>query len=364
MHSPSNAVSLSHVSRVIAGRNLLADISLDLAVGEFFALVGPSGSGKSTLLKMISGIDPPTKGEVWIDGQNVTQLPPYQRPVHTVFQNYALFPHLSVADNVAFPLKVAGVTKADSVPKVTKALRLVRLEAFANRSVTTLSGGERQRVAVARALVDEPKCVLFDEPLAALDPHLRSSTLEMIQEIQQRLGLTYVYVTHDRQEALKAAHRCALLKEGRLVQVGTPQELYQRPATAFAASFMGPIHWVSARRTGSRSLSIPSVTGMATLEVTHELRPEDIELVVGLRPEGVRIGSNEPLQAKLEGIEFCGATSLVKLRLENGEAIVAETRGGVGGASPGDLVRVGWSSQSMHVFPKGMGVSPERKGEM
>lgn len=349
MTSQTPAVSIRNLTRTIAGRNILEGIELELAEGEFFALVGPSGSGKSTLLKMISGIDSPTQGEVWLDGKEITHLPAYQRPVHTVFQSYALFPHLNVAGNVRFPLKVAGVTGPEAERKVEAALKMVRLESLAKRDVTTLSGGERQRVAIARSLVDEPRCVLFDEPLAALDPHLRNSTLEMIQEIQKRQGLTYVYVTHDRQEALKAADRCALMRDGKLVQVGTPQELYQRPTSIFSASFLGPISWVHAKRGEQNKMLI---AGESVSMEAGKRMPEGVgEFVVGIRPEEVQIGGTQPFTAVVESTEFCGARSVLRLRLQGGDVVLAEARGGVAAPRIGDTVRLGWDFQAMHLFP-------------
>lgn len=349
MTSHAPAVSIRNLTRTIAGRNILEGINLDLAEGEFFALVGPSGSGKSTLLKMISGIDSPTQGEVWLDGKEITHLPAYQRPVHTVFQSYALFPHLNVAGNVRFPLKVAGVSGPEAERKVEAALKMVKLESMAKRSVATLSGGERQRVAIARALVDEPRCVLFDEPLAALDPHLRNSTLEMIQEIQRRLGLTYVYVTHDRQEALKAAGRCALMRDGKLVQVGTPQELYQQPTSVFSASFLGAISWIRAKRGERQTVTVEGES--VAIELKQELPVGVNDFVVGIRPEDVQLGEDQPFKAVVESAEFGGARSLLKLRLRGGDVVLAESREGVSALRVGDSVRLGWDVKAMHLYP-------------
>lgn len=325
------AIAICGVTRELGGWAILGGIDLAVERGEFFALVGPSGSGKSTLLKMVSGIDQPTSGEVWLDGENVTRVPPYRRPVHTVFQNYALFPHLSVAGNVGFPLAVAGMSRADRDKRVAKALALVKMEAFASRAITNLSGGERQRVAVARALVDEPRCILFDEPLSALDPHLRVATLEMIQEIQDRLKITYLYVTHDRQEALRAADRVAVLRGGKLEQVGSPTELYQRPMSAFVASFLGPINWIPGER-------------------------KDVTL--GIRPEDVRIDASGRVEARVIGCDFCGATSQVRLEVAGGTHIVAEVRGPLPDLARGAAVRLAWASDAEHEFPAGPDCAP------
>ena len=239
------AVELKGVCKGFGDRTILSGIDLAIARGEVLVLVGPSGSGKSTLLKIVSGIETPDAGQVWLSGEDCTEVPPYRRPVHTVFQNYALFPHLDVAGNVAFPLAVAGVPAARRGPLVEQALGWVHMQRHARRRIDALSGGEKQRVALARALVDQPQCVLLDEPLSALDPHLRAGTLELLEELQAELGLTYLFITHDREEALRIGHRIGVLNHGRLEQIGPPEEVYRRPATAFVASFLGKINWLS-----------------------------------------------------------------------------------------------------------------------
>src|SRR3954469_21912925 len=236
---------------------VLDDINLSVARGEIVVIVGPSGCGKSTLLKIVSGIETADRGQVLLSGRDCTALPAYRRPVHTVFQNYALFPHLDVTADVAFPLNVAGVPRAAGERLVHEALGWVKLQAHARRRVDSLSGGERQRVALARALVDSPHCVLLDEPLSALDPHLRAETLELLQGIQKRLETTFLFITHDREEALRLGHRIGVLNGGRLEQVGTPQEMYDAPRTAFVASFLGKINWIAGdcvHSSGSRAI--------------------------------------------------------------------------------------------------------------
>ena len=348
--SNTPAISIRGVSREFAGRKVLDGIDLAVERGEFFALVGPSGSGKSTLLKMVSGIDQPTTGEVWLEGENVTHVPPYRRPVHTVFQNYALFPHLSVAGNVGFPLKVAGIARTECDVKVKKALGLVKMGAFANRQITNLSGGERQRVAVARALVDEPRCILFDEPLSALDPHLRVATLAMIQEIQDRLGITYLYVTHDRQEALRAANRVAVLKDGTLRQIGSPEELYRRPNSPFVASFLGPINWLSAERTEVNGGLGARLADGAVLSLRDGIHPHSQQITLGVRPEDVRIGDEGLVSAEVLSLDFCGSSQQVHLALADGTKLTADMRGEIPQLVKGAKVRVSWDVDSMHVF--------------
>jgi ABC-type Fe3+/spermidine/putrescine transport system ATPase subunit len=322
------AVQLVGLHKEYGGRVILDGIELSVARGEFFALLGPSGSGKSTLLKMVSGIETPDKGDVVLAGHVVTSVPPYRRPVHTVFQNYALFPHLNVAENVGFPLRVAGVSRAQRTERISRALSWVRMEGFAQQRVDRLSGGERQRVALARALVDDPEVVLLDEPLSALDPHLRGQTLELLQETQARLKATYLYVTHDREEALRAAHRIAVLNGGRLEQVGTPEELYHHPRTAFVAGFIGPINWLPASLVANAA---PSAT-------------------VGVRPEHIRLGGDGPLEAKVVQRQFAGASVSLRLALADGTTLTAEFPGDLSAPAVGDTVRVGWPADRVHVF--------------
>jgi ABC-type Fe3+/spermidine/putrescine transport system ATPase subunit len=336
------AVQIVEVHKRYGDRVILDGIDLTVGQGEFFALLGPSGSGKSTLLKMVSGIETADQGEVLLGGQDVTGVPPYRRPVHTVFQNYALFPHLNVAENVAFPLRVAGVARAEREERVRRALGWVKLEGFARQRVERLSGGERQRVALARALVDEPAVVLLDEPLSALDPHLRHQTLELLQETQARLKATYLYVTHDREEALRAAHRIGVLNRGRLEQVGTPEDLYHCPRTAFVAGFVGPINW------------LPPVGPVGNRpEAPAGWKPAP--RITGVRPEHLRLGSAGILQARVVQRQFAGASVSVRLTTDDGTSLTAELPGDVPVPVVGEPVWVSWPPERAHVFEEGPG---------
>jgi spermidine/putrescine transport system ATP-binding protein len=215
--------------------------------GEFFSLLGPSGCGKTTTLRMIAGLEEPTEGEILLEGRDVSRVPPYRRNVHTVFQDYALFPHMNVRKNVWFPLKMRGVSLANAKERIERVLRIVSMEGFERRLPQQLSGGQRQRVALARSLVDEPAALLLDEPLGALDFKLRVAMQKVLKDIQRTVGITFIYVTHDQTEALTMSDRIAVMKDGRVHQVGTPDEIYNSPATAFVASFIGDMNFLHGR---------------------------------------------------------------------------------------------------------------------
>lgn len=347
------AVELRGVRKQWGQRAILDGIDLAIDRGEVFVLVGPSGSGKSTLLKMVSGIERPDSGRVLLAGRDCTDLPPYRRAVHTVFQSYALFPHLDVAGNVAFPLSVAGVPRGERDKRVAAALGWVRLENHARRRVETLSGGERQRVALARALVNEPQCVLLDEPLSALDPHLRTSTLELLQEIQSRLHVTYLYVTHDREEALRIGHRVGVLNHGRLEQVGTPQEIYRRPRTAFVASFLGRINWFAAESIqGADGLMLKAAPGVVLPQpAADKAATGNGAWRIGVRPEDLRLEDTGFAPATVISRQFTGHSHLVRVELDDGTQVLVDERRADLAAEPGQAVRLGWDPAGMHVFP-------------
>jgi putative spermidine/putrescine transport system ATP-binding protein len=243
-------------------------VDLEIRAGAFFSMLGPSGSGKTTCLRMIAGFEQPTEGRVHLGGRDVTDLPPYERDVNTVFQDYALFPHMTVGQNVEYGLMVHGVPRGARRSRAAAALRMVRLDGFEGRKPSQLSGGQRQRVALARALVNEPTVLLLDEPLGALDLKLRQQMQGELKSIQQRVGLTFIYVTHDQEEALNMSDRLAVLNQGRIEQVGTPAEVYERPATGFVAGFVGVSNVLD---------------GRAARAVSGEARPFTI------RPEKIRM---------------------------------------------------------------------------
>lgn len=257
-NSSTPAIRFDSVSRYFGEVKAVDRVDLEIRDGEFFSMLGPSGSGKTTCLRMIAGFDNPTAGRIFLYGQDVSNLPPYERNVNTVFQDYALFPHMTIADNIAYGLMVKGVARARRYQQVDEMLELVRLPGFGQRKPSQLSGGQRQRVALARALINHPRVLLLDEPLGALDLKLRQQMQVELKSIQQRVGITFIFVTHDQEEALTMSDRMAVFNEGRIVQVGTPGEIYERPASPFVAGFVGTSNLIDgevARRiTGSTQM--------------------------------------------------------------------------------------------------------------
>jgi spermidine/putrescine transport system ATP-binding protein len=288
-HGETTSVELRSVTKRFEGLVAVDDLSLDLAGGEFFTLLGPSGCGKTTTLRMIAGFERPTSGEIRIEGEDVAQLPPHKRPTNTVFQSYALFPHLSVEANVAFGLKRKKVTKDEIAERVKAELERVGLASHANRRPSQLSGGMQQRVALARALVNLPKVLLLDEPLGALDLKLRKELQVELKRIQRDVGITFVYVTHDQEEALTMSDRIAVMNRGRVEQVATPEEVYDRPATTFVAGFIGVSNLMPATVTGSQEVKLDegttistSTDGFSTGDRCHAVvRPEKLRVELG-----------------------------------------------------------------------------------
>lgn len=234
-----SAVLFQNVGRHFGEVKAVDDVTLEIKDGEFFSMLGPSGSGKTTCLRMIAGFDRPSTGQIFLYGQDVSNLPPYERPVNTVFQDYALFPHMTVGENIAYGLMIKGIEKGQRKKQVDEMLDLVRLTGFADRKPSQLSGGQRQRVALARALINHPKVLLLDEPLGALDLKLRQQMQVELKAIQQRVGITFIFVTHDQEEALTMSDRIAVFNLGRIEQVGSPAEIYEHPHTSFVAGFVG-----------------------------------------------------------------------------------------------------------------------------
>jgi putative spermidine/putrescine transport system ATP-binding protein len=335
------AVEFRSVSRHFGPVKAVDNVDLTIAEGSFFAMLGPSGSGKTTCLRLISGFEKPTSGEIRIFGEDSGDIPPNRRNVNTVFQDYALFPHMNVRDNVGYGLMVRGIDRAARHAKAEEMLSLVKLAGYGDRKPAQLSGGQRQRVALARALVNEPKVLLLDEPLGALDLKLREAMQDELKSLQQRLGITFVFVTHDQGEALSMADRVAVFSEGRIAQVGRPAEIYERPATRFVADFVGS---------------------------SNVLTPELVERLGGgrrwasLRPEAIRIA---PDGARLEGIvtgaRYLGAGTRVNVRAgalprtpgyldKEDEEIALIVPSGIAVPEAGARIGLTWDPPALHLM--------------
>ncbi|SCK48933.1 ABC transporter ATP-binding protein [Streptomyces sp. WMMB 322] len=307
-----NAIRLRSLRKAFGRTEAVAGVELAISDGEFFSMLGPSGSGKTTVLRLIAGFETPTSGTVELDGKDVTRLAPFERDVHTVFQDYALFPHMSVEQNVAYGLKVQKVPRAERLRRAADALESVRLAGFGDRRPSQLSGGQRQRVALARALVGRPRVLLLDEPLGALDLKLREQMQIELKEIQREVGITFVFVTHDQDEALTMSDRMAVFRDGRIEQTGTPAEIYERPATPFVAGFVGTSNLLS----GETAEQVVGKPG------TFSVRPEKIRVL-----KEPATGANEPEHTAAEGsvaeVVYLGDTTRFLVDLDAGGRLTA-----------------------------------------
>ncbi len=337
------------------GDDVVAVENLDLAIadGEFFSLLGPSGCGKTTTLRMIAGFEFPTEGSLRLHGVEMGLKPPNQRPVNTVFQSYALFPHMNVFDNVAFGLRMKKTSKSEVESKVRKALDQVQLGGRADAKPSQLSGGMQQRVALARALVNEPEVLLLDEPLGALDLKLRQNMQYELKDLQSRVGITFVYVTHDQEEALTMSDRIGVMNEGRLLQVGTPTEIYERPTSRFVADFIGDINLVAASVIGSGRARLPSGTEIAipegaSGEVTLAIRPERFS--IHAREEGISAGQNRA-RARVTRRVYYGDVFYYDVDIGAGTVLEVkeENRPDVPTHEVGDQVLVAWSPEAANL---------------
>ena len=306
----------------------LDDVSVAIRRNEFFTLLGPSGCGKTTLLRVIAGFEPPTMGVLRLGGRDISRLPPNQRPVNTVFQNYALFPHMSVANNIAFGLEMLGKPKGEIAKTVDEMLHLVQMEALKSRRTSEISGGQQQRVALARALAPHPEVLLLDEPLSALDLKLRKEMQIELKRLQSETGITFVFVTHDQGEALSMADRIAVFNEGRIMQTGTPEEIYRRPKTRFVADFVG----------SSNVLSPQLTERLAGVAEWSSLRPEDI-----------RLGAEGGHEATVTGTSFLGSATRLTLDV-TGEKISVLLPSGGRVPEQGKSVRFSWNSDALHLM--------------
>jgi putrescine transport system ATP-binding protein len=323
-------IRIDDVSKKFGDFTAVNDVSLSIYRGEIFCLLGGSGCGKTTLLRMLAGFETPTEGRIFIDGQDMAGVPPYKRPVNMMFQSYALFPHMTVENNVAFGLKQEGTPKAEITQRVTDMLALVKLQDFAKRRPHQLSGGQRQRVALARSLIKRPKLLLLDEPLGALDKKLREHTQFELVNIQERLGVTFVVVTHDQEEAMTLATRIGVMNQGRIVQVGTPHEIYEFPSTRFTAEFIGNVNMFEGRITEDEPdhLRIDSPELGSDIYIGHGVSAApDATVWAAVRPEKMLLAREAPreevnrAQGTIREIAYMGDMSIYLVQLDSGKTV-------------------------------------------
>ena len=354
-------VALEQVSKRFGNYTAVENADFAVARGEFFSLLGPSGCGKTTTLRMIAGFEQPTAGRILLDGQDVSRVPPYRRQVNTVFQHYALFPHMTVADNVAFGPRSRKLGSAETARRVAELLAVVRLEALADRKPAQLSGGQQQRVALARALANHPSALLLDEPLGALDLKLRQAMQGELKRIQREVGITFVYVTHDQEEALAMSDRIAVMSQGRVEQIGGPREIYHAPASVFVAGFIGIANLIPAvvrQVNGTRATAeLPGGHCVAALAEAGVFRPDGAATVM-VRPERLRLDENAPaagagLAVTLEQAVFQGSVTRYTLRAADGTEIVAHVPNGppIPAFRPGLPLWVSWDADAARLLP-------------
>ena len=342
-------VRFDAVSKHFGAVTAVEALTLDIAQGEFFALLGPSGCGKTTLLRMLAGFETPTEGRILLDGENIVAVAPHRRPVNMMFQNYALFPHLTVEGNIGFGLRQEKASRTEIAERAAEMLALVRLEGFGGRRIDQLSGGQRQRVALARSLIKHPRVLLLDEPLAALDKKLRAETQFELMELQRKLGTTFVIVTHDQEEAMIVADRIAVMNHGRLIQVAPPAEIYERPRSRWVAGFIGEVNLIEGKMNAGGS--IDSALGQLRIAAADKPRAGD-PISLALRPEKISLSDDRPnerlnaLRGTVFEVGYRGDMSVYKLRLADRSVMkVAVANTGAAGKTEfavNDLVWVSW----------------------
>jgi spermidine/putrescine transport system ATP-binding protein len=369
-------VRLERVSKFFGDVAAVDDLSLDIAEGEFFSMLGPSGCGKTTTLRMIGGFEDPSVGTVYLGGRDVTDLPPYRRDVNTVFQSYALFPHLNVYENVAFGLRRKKVDKGDIEQRVREAMRLVDLEGFEERKPSAMSGGQQQRVALARALVNRPKVLLLDEPLGALDLKLRKQMQLELKTIQEEVGITFIYVTHDQEEAMTMSNRFAVMRHGKIEQIGPPETVYESPATEFVAGFLGASNLLDGEIAGtSGDVATVRLTSGQSIRMPASKVPSDVDTVVkvGVRPEKISIEADEGepspdanwVSGLLRMSTYIGVSNQYKVEGPGGAelTVYVQNLGADETPAPGRKVRLTWRPEHTFVVRPSVPLSPEEEEE-
>jgi spermidine/putrescine transport system ATP-binding protein len=348
-HFPEVDIRLDGVTKRFDDVVAVDDVTLEIPRGSFFALLGPSGCGKTTTLRMIGGFEEPTAGTIFLGERDVTGLPPYRRDVNTVFQSYALFPHLSIFENVAFGLRRRGVKGQDLRRQVTRILELVQLSGFERRKPRQLSGGQQQRVALARALVNSPRVLLLDEPLGALDLKLRKEMQLFIKALQHDLGVTFIHVTHDQEEAMTMADSIAVMNAGRIEQLGSPDDLYEHPTTPFVARFLGVSNLLEGRAEGDGAVRLDDGSVVRAPAAAGRTGP----VAVGIRPEKIRLGGGEEnsLGGEVRERAYIGVSTQYIVDTVHGPltVYVQNTDPHVGAVQPGDQVTLGWSPEATFV---------------
>ena len=354
-------VRIDHVTKRFGDLTVVDDLELEIACGEFFSLLGPSGCGKTTTLRMVGGFEEPTAGAIYLGGQDVTDLPPYRRDVNTVFQSYALFPHLNVFENIAFGLRRKKVPESQVETRVRDALRLVDLPSYERRKSSQLSGGQQQRVALARALVNHPKVLLLDEPMGALDAKLRKQMQLELKRIQKEVGITFLYVTHDQEEAMSMSDRIAVMRSGRIEDIGPPEQVYDNPATEFVAGFLGASNLLDGEvkeRGGELATILVEGGSVVRVEASRMTGRGRNAIKVGVRPEKIRIepAGTEPtpdcnsIAGTVAMATYIGVSHQYKVDSPSGKTLTvyAQNLGGEPTRRPGDRVQLTWRPE--HTF--------------
>ena len=354
-------ISIRNVTKTFVGITAVDNANIEIAANEFFAVLGPSGCGKTTLLRMLAGFETPTTGEILIDGVDVSTTAPNKRPVNMVFQSYAVFPHMSVLANVGYGLKVTGVPATETRQRAEEALEMVQLAHLAERKPDQLSGGQRQRVALARALVKRPKVLLLDEPMSALDAKLREQMQLELTRLQEEVGITFVIVTHDQDEALSMADRIAVMKSGRVEQIATPEALYESPDSRFVADFIGKVNLLDGQVTGAADQGVTvDVTHLGKVTVPHSGHAQG-QVSLAVRPEKIRMTVARPdsgllVQGRIVDWAYYGDTSHIRVQLASGPpmsvTVQNDTRSTIENGDVGDQVWLSWRAEDTLVLDR------------